>query len=117
MTLKVLRSDKQPQPDEAEIVKDYRKWAKNIGYILKQSIPVKQGRMQITLETWEHPHMVEHAYLLYHPEIPTSKDTEALYILETEEELDNLVEISKQMAAMAMQMMQARNDIRNAQQQ
>lgn len=117
MALKVLRTDNKPQPDEAEIAKDYRKWANNIGYILKKRIPVKQGRMTITLETWEHPHMVEHAYLMYHPEIPTSKDTEALYILSSEDELEGLVEVSTQLAAVVMEMIQKRNDLRNASQQ
>jgi hypothetical protein len=114
MPLRVLPTDNTLQPDEAEIARDWRKWANNIGYIQKKTIPVKQGRMTIVLEMWVHPEMSEHAYLMYHPEIPTTKDTEALYILESQEQLEGLVEISVQMALNVMHMVQIRNNIRNA---
>jgi hypothetical protein len=53
MALRIMRLDKREETRAGEIVKDWRKWATDNGYIKKKSLPVEQGRMSITLEIWE----------------------------------------------------------------
>src|SRR5690349_7716251 len=76
MALRIMRVDKREETRASEIVKDWRKWATDNGYIKKGSLPVEQGRMSITLEIWERLSVTEDTYLFYHPEIPTRTDTE-----------------------------------------
>src|SRR2546430_8384971 len=68
MALRIMRLDKREESRAGEIVKDWRKWATDNGYIKKGSLDVEQGHMNITLETWEHPSATEDTYLFYHPE-------------------------------------------------
>ncbi len=113
MALRILRLDKKEEPRASEIAKDWRKWATDNGYIKTASHPLEQGYMRITLEVWEHPSASEDAYLFFHPEIPTTSDTEILYMLNDRERLDRLVAISQHMASDLMRRIQRINDMLN----
>ena len=106
MTLRTMRVDKREETRASEIVKDWRKWATDNGYMKKGSLPVEQGRMSITLETWERPSAIEDMYLFYHPEIPTTTDTEVLYILNDKDQLERMLGISKHLASDLMRRIQ-----------
>src|SRR2546421_10644174 len=106
MALRIMRLDKREETRASEIVKDWRKWATDNGYIKKVSLPVEQGHMSITLETWEHPSATEDTYLFYHPEIPTTTDTEVLYIVNDKDQLERMAAISKHMASDLMRRIQ-----------
>src|SRR5260370_12393509 len=113
MALTIMRLDKREETRASEIVKDWRKWAIDNGYIKKVSLPVEQGNMSITLETWEHPSATEDTYLFYHPEIPTTTDTEVLYILNTKDHLDRMSGISKQLTSALMRRIQLHAELRH----
>src|SRR5437660_5340908 len=106
MALIIMRLDKREEPRAGEIVKDWRKWATDNGYIKKESLPIEQGHMSITLETWEHPSAITDTYLFYHPEIPTTTDTEVLYIVNDKDQLERMTGISKHMASDLMRRIQ-----------
>jgi len=67
--------------------------------------------MSITLETWEHPSATEDTYLFYHPEIPTTTDTEVLYIVNDKDQLERMSGISKHMASDLMRRIQLQADM------
>jgi hypothetical protein len=113
MALRIMRLDKTEETRASEIVKDWRKWATDNGYIKKVSQPVEQGNMSITLETWEHPSATEDKYLFYHPEIPTTTDTEVLYILNNKDQLERMSGISKHLASDLMRRIQLHADVTN----
>ena len=106
MALRIMRLDKREETRASEIVKDWRKWATDNGYIKKGSLNVEQGHMNITLETWEHTSATEDTYLFYHPEIPTTTDTEVLYIVNDKDQLERMAGISKHMASDLMRRIQ-----------
>ena len=111
MALRIMRLDKREETRASEIVKDWRKWATDNGYIKKGSLDVEQGHMNITLETWEHPSAAEDTYLFYHPEIPTTTDTEVLYIVNDKDQLERMSGISKHMASDLMRRIQLHADM------
>ena len=111
MALRIMRVDKREETRASEIVKDWRKWATDNGYIKKGSLPVEQGRMSITLETWERPSATEDTYLFYHPEIPTTTDTEVLYIINDKDQLERMSGISKHLASDLMRRIQLHADL------
>jgi len=111
MALRIMRLDKREESRAGEIVKDWRKWATDNGYIKKGSLDVEQGHMNITLETWEHPSATEDTYLFYHPEIPTTTDTEVLYIVNDKDQLERMAGISKHMASDLMRRIQLHADM------
>ena len=106
MALRIMRLDKSEETRAGEIVKDWRKWAFDNGYIKKKSLPVEQGAMSITLEIWERPSATVDTYLFYHPEIPTTTDTEVLYILNDKDQLERMSGISKHLASDLMRRIQ-----------
>jgi len=108
-----MRLDKSEETRAGEIVKDWRKWAIGNGYIKKKSLPVEQGPMSITLEIWERPSATEDTYLFYHPEIPTTTDTEVLYILNDKDQLERMSGISKHLASDLMRRIQLHADMIN----
>jgi hypothetical protein len=111
MALTIMRLDKREETRASEIVKDWRKWATDNGYIKNVSLLVEQGNMSITLETWEHPSATEDTYLFYHPEIPTTTDTEVLYILNNKDQLERMSGISKHLASDLMRRIQLHADV------
>ena len=111
MALKIMRLDKKEEPRAAEIAQDWRQWANDNSYIKTTAIPLQEGHMQITLEVWEHLFPGEDTYLFYHPEIPTTVDTEVLYILDDREKLNRIVSISQHMATDLMRRLQRINDM------
>jgi hypothetical protein len=111
MALRIMRLDKREETRAGEIVKDWRKWATDNGYIKKVSLPVEQEHMSITLETWEHPSATADKYLFYHPEIPTTTDTEVLYIINDKDQLERMSGISKHMASDLMRRIQLQADM------
>ena len=113
MALRIMRLDKREESRAGEIVKDWRKWATDHGYVKKGSLDVEQGHMNITLETWEHPSATEDTYLFYHPEIPTTTDTEVLYIVNHKDQLERMSGISKHMASDLMRRIQLHADMMN----
>jgi hypothetical protein len=113
MALRIMRLDKREETRAGEIVKDWRKWATDNGYIKKKSLPVEQGRMSITLEIWERPSATEDTYLFYHPEIPTTTDTEVLYIVNDKDQLERMSGISKHLASDLMRRIQLHADMIN----
>ena len=113
MALRILRLDKREETRASEIVKDWRKWATDNGYIKKASLLVEQGHMDITLETWEHLSATEDMYLFYNPEIPTTTDTEVLYILNDKDQLERMLGISKHLASDLMRRIQLHADMIN----
>lgn len=112
MALTIMRLDKREETRASEIVKDWRKWATDNGYIKKVSLPVEQGNMSITLETWEHPSATEDKYLFYHPEIPTTTDTEVLYIANNKDQVERMSGISKHLASDLMRRIQLHADVK-----
>jgi hypothetical protein len=113
MALRIMRLDKTEETRASEIVKDWRKWVTDNGYIKKVSLPVEQGNMSITLETWEHPSATEDKYLFYHPEIPTTTDTEVLYIANNKDQVERMSGISKHLASDLMRRIQLYADVTN----
>ncbi len=113
MALTIMRLDKREETRASEIVKDWRKWATDNGYIKKVSLPVDQGNMSITLETWEHPSATEDKYFFYHPEIPTTTDTEVLYIANNKDQVERMSGISKHLASDLMRRIQLHADVTN----
>ena len=111
MALRIMRVDKSEETRASEIVKDWRKWATDNGYIKKVSLAVEEGRMSITLETWEHLSATEDMYLFYHPEIPTTTDTEVLYIVNDKDQLERMSGISKHLASDLMRRIQLHADL------
>ena len=111
MALRIMRLDKREETRASEIVVDWRKWATDNGYIKKESLPVEQGHMRITLENWEHPSATDDTYLFYHPEIPTTTDTEVLYIGNEKDQLERMSGISKHMASDLMRRIQLQADM------
>lgn len=111
MALTIMRLDKREETRASEIVKDWRKWATDNGYIKKVSLPVEQGNMSITLETWEHPSATGDKYLFYHPEIPTTTDTEVLYIANNKDQVERMSGISKHLASDLMRRIQLHADV------
>jgi len=69
--------------------------------------------MSITLEIWEHLSATEDMYLFYHPEIPTTTDTEVLYIIQDEDYLERMSGISKHLASDLMRRIQLHADMIN----
>jgi len=110
MALRIMRLDKREETRAGEIVKDWRKWATDNGYIKKVSLAVEEGRMSITLETWERHSATEDTYPFYHPEIPTTTDTEVLYILNDKDQLERMSGISKHLASDLMRRIQLHAD-------
>src|SRR5438270_11718450 len=106
MAIRIMRLDKREETRASEIIKDWRKWAIDNGYIKKGSLDVEQGHMNITLETWEHPSATEDRYLSYHPEIPTTTDTEVLYIVNDNVQLERMAGITNHMASDLMRRIQ-----------
>ncbi len=113
MALRIMRVDKREETRAGGIVKDWRKWATDNGYIKKVSLPVEEGHMSITLETWERPSATEDMYLFYHPEIPTTTDTEVLYIVNDKDQLERMSGISKHLASDLMRRIQLHADMIN----
>lgn len=113
MALKIMRLDKKEEPRAREIAQDWRQWASDNNYIKTTAIPLEEGHMQITLEVWEHLFPGEDTYLFFHPEIPTTVDTEVLYILDNREQLNRIVGISQHMASDLMRRLQRINDMLN----
>jgi hypothetical protein len=111
MALRIMRVDKREETRASEIVKDWRKWATDNGYIKKVSLAVEEGRMSITLETWEHLSATVDMYLFYHPEIPTTTDTEVLYIVNDKDQLERMSGISKHLASDLMRRIQLHADL------
>jgi len=111
MALRIMRLDKREETRASEIVTDWRKWATDNGYIKKVSLPVEQGNMSITLETWEHPSATEDKYLFYHPEIPTTTDTEVLYIANNKDQVERMSGISKHLASDLMRRIQLHAEV------
>jgi hypothetical protein len=106
--MNILRQDQQPEPRESLISKDWRAWAKSEGYIQDRTIPVSQGPVTINLEVWVNPFIPKDPFLLYHPPIPHTEGTEALYILDDKDGLDGMLEVTTQMAAMVIALAQGR---------
>lgn len=113
MALRIMRADKREETRASEIVKDWREWATNNGYIKKASLAVEEGDMSITFETWEHLSATEDTYLFYHPEIPTTTDTEVLYIVNDKDQLERMSGISKHLASDLMRRIQLHADLIN----
>ena len=113
MALRIMRLDKREETRASEIVKDWRKWATDNGYIKKVSLAVEEGHMSITLETWEHLSATVDMYLFYHPEIPTTTDTEVLYIVNDKDQLERMSGISIHMASDLMRRIQLHADLIN----
>ena len=113
MPLRVMRLDKREEPRAGEIAKDWRQWAADNNYIKTASLPIEEGQMQITLEVWEHLFPGEDTFLFFHPEIPTTVDTEVLYIINDRDKLNRIVGISQHMAADLMRRLQRINDMLN----
>jgi len=113
MALRIMRVDKREETRASEIVKDWRKWATDNGYIKKVSLAVEEGRMSITLETWEHLSATEDMYLFYHPETRNTTDTEVLYIVNDKDQLERMSGISKHLASDLMRRIQLHADLIN----
>jgi hypothetical protein len=115
--MNILRQDQQPEPRESLISKDWRGWAKGEGYILDRTIPVSQGAVTINLEVWANPFIPQDNFLLYHPLIPNTEGTEALYILDDQNGLEGMLDVTTQMAAMVIALAQGRVSFPSAQEQ
>jgi hypothetical protein len=111
--MNILRQDQQPEPRAAEISKDWRAWATKEGYVQGRTIPVTQGNVSITLEVWANP-IAKDPFLLYHPPIPNTEETEVLYILEDQNGMEGMLEVTTQMAAMVMALAQDRTAFQTA---
>lgn len=104
--LQILRSDQQPEKRAAEIIPDWRAWAQRAGYRQRLTVPTSAGALSITIETWERPTGPD-KFLLYHPLIPGTSNTEALYIVADRATLESMLNAARQLAQSVMQMVQA----------
>lgn len=98
--LNVLRQDGKTEPRAAAIRKNWRVWAQTHRYRYRLSVPVSQGGVGIRLELWQGP--PPDRYLVYHPLIPGTSNTESLYILPDRDAAENFLDLARQMAQMAL---------------
>lgn len=104
--LQILRSDQKPEKRAAEILPDWRAWAQRAGYRQRLTVPASSGALSITIETWERSAGPD-KFLLYHPLIPGTSNTEALYIVADRATLESMLNAARQLAQSVMQMVQA----------
>ncbi len=108
--LHIMRYDQQPEKRAAEIMPDWRAWAQRAGYRQRLTVPVSSGPRSITLEVWQHPTGPD-KYLLYHPLIAGTSNTECLYILADRETLESMLDTTRQMAQMVLSMVQTKDTV------
>jgi hypothetical protein len=94
--LAVLRQDGKAEKRIDAIRKDWRAWASQQGYHQRLRVPVSAGALSIALEVWQGP--APDRFLLYHPAIPTTSNTEALIILPDKETLETQLDMARQLA-------------------
>ena len=104
--LQILRSDQQPEKRAAEIAPDWRAWAQRAGYRQRLTVPVSSGALSVTFEAWERSAGPD-KFLLYHPSIPGTSNTECLYIVADRGTLESMLSAARQLAQSVMQMVQA----------
>jgi len=110
--LNIERQDKQPDPRDDELKRDWRAWANKNGYTRTSSIPVTHGGMTVTLEIWENPIAQKDAYLVYIPPIPKTVGGETLYIITDQDYFAFMIESAKKLVAAALVMVEAKMDAR-----
>lgn len=108
--LHIMRYDQQPEKRAAAILPDWRAWAQGAGYRQRLTVPVSGAGQRITLEVWQHPTGPD-TYLLYHPLIAGTSNTECLYILDDRETLETMLDTTRQMAQMVLGMVGARDSV------
>lgn len=101
--MRVLHWDKKRDSQIENILPDWRRWATNHGYFLVETAPLSCGSLSILFEIYQHqnPQYVD-TYLLYHPPIGETRNTEVLCILPNKAILDQILEAEKQMALSVM---------------
>lgn len=107
--LAVLRQDGKVEQRAAAIRKDWRAWANRQGYHQRLRVPVSAGRLSVALEVWQGP--APDRFLLYHPAIPNTTNTESIIILPDKETLETHLDLARQMARLALQTAQARDQM------
>jgi hypothetical protein len=108
--LQILRSDQKPEKRAAAILPDWRAWAQRAGYRQRLTVPTSAGALSITFEVWQHPSAPD-KFLLYHPLLPDTSNTEALFIIPDKATLESMLSAARQLAQGAMQMVQARDSV------
>lgn len=108
--LQILRSDQKPEKRAAEILPDWRAWAQRAGYRQRLTVPTSAGALSVTFEVWQRA-SVQDQYLLYHPLLPETSNTEALFIIADKDTLESMLSAARQLAQGAMSMVQARDTI------
>lgn len=108
--LHIMRYDQQPEKRTAEILPDWRAWAQRTGYRQRLTVPVSSGTQSIKLEVWQNPAGPD-KYLLYHPLIAGTSNTECLYILADKDTLESMLDTTRQMAQMVLGMVQTKDAV------
>ncbi len=103
----ILHWDKTRDFQADSILPDWREWARRNGYQHIRSVPLSVGNLSITFEVFKH-HNENHtdAYLLYHPRIGETTNTETLCILPDDRVLQQMFEAEQQMAISVMKLLQ-----------
>lgn len=108
--LQILRSDQKPEKRAAEILPDWRAWAQRAGYRQRLTVPARSGALSITIETWERSAGPD-KFLLYHPLLPGTSNTEALYIIGDKATLESMLSAARQLAQGVLRMVEARDSV------
>jgi hypothetical protein len=105
--MRILHWDKKHNILHDDIQQDWRNWAANHGYTLIKTVPLSLGGLSIIFEIYQHQNP-NHAdpYLLYHPPIGHTTNTEILCVLPHETALNKILQSEKQMALYVMELLQ-----------
>ncbi|GLV53953.1 hypothetical protein KDH_08040 [Dictyobacter sp. S3.2.2.5] len=109
--MRILHWDKKRSFPKEIILHDWRRWAAHNGYVLDSTVPLTLDRISMLFEVYKHPdpHHTD-AYLLYHPPIGDTTNTEVLCILPDRTVLNQILEAEKQMALSVMRLLQQKDD-------
>lgn len=109
--MRILHWDKKHPFPKKIILRDWRKWAAQNGYVLYSTVPLTSDKLSILFEIYKHPDPRHtDTYLLYHPPIGTTTNTEVLCILPDLTVLNQILEAEKQMALSVMKLLQQKDD-------
>jgi hypothetical protein len=109
--MRVIHWDKKRKFYADLVLPDWRKWAQENHYILVETLPLTRGNMQILFEIYRHPDPNSlDAYLLYHPPIGATTNTEILCILPNKSVFEQVLQAEQQMALSVIKLMQEKSE-------
>ena len=99
--LRILHPDGKADPRDTAIRHDWRAWAERNGYRQATSVPVADETQRIVLEVWQGA--PSELYLVYHPVLPGTSESESLYFLPDREGAEQFLKAAQQLAKAALE--------------